>query len=464
LLNKFFAIYISYMTNDNSDVIRQRTTACQQVIEDCLAGKFVASEVPDKLKDIGISSSEAEDYVEQLEQRMEERRSFENEPEDEQAGEGIRDFRSRENTPEGLDDEERAVFRQRRDELYEEARRRKEALDRRQAVDAAAWALLRAKLSSIQVPSVPATRGSTQAQLAALLGLGSPPPSGVLSSTLLAGAPHLAKLSSSSADPHVERTFKLRQLYATEKAIDAIVDLMQQQVLDEPIPRTLWRDIIQDRFVNFEKLHASMELGYDHQDELKDFHGGFAIVKKDQIQAKRAVRSEAEWIRVFGAWEAGVVLLYPHRASELLKYRKIVMDLFRAIPSQPGIAIRFDMDVRDRYAKHPFRMDDRSHLDIPLFSQMLFSSSSGPSNKRPSVTSSSMSSSKRATVPCLNWNKGFCQDSDLCPNRRLHGKCSECGGNHRAKDNSECQVALQARSRERATDDGRAGPSSRRRA
>jgi hypothetical protein len=450
------------MTNDTSDVIRQRTTACQQVIEDCLAGKFVASEVPDKLKDIGISPSEAEDYVEQLEQRMAERHSPDKEPENGQAREGISDFRSREDTPEGLDDEEETAFRQRRNELHEEAQRRKEALDRRQAVDATAWALLRAKLSSVQVPLAPASRGSAQAQLAALLGLGSPSPSGVLSPSLLAGAPHLAKLSSLSADPHVEQTFKLRQLYSTEKAVDAIIDLMQQQVLDEPIPRTLWRDIIQDRFVNFEKLHASMELGYDHQDELKDFHGGFAIVKKDQMQAKRAVRSEAEWIRVFGAWEAGVVLLYPHRASELLKYRKIVMDLFRAIPSQPAIAFRFDVDVRDRYAKHPFRMDDRSHLDLPLFSQMLFGSAA-PSNKRTSVASSSMSSSKRATVPCLNWNKGFCQDSDLCPNRRLHGKCSECGGNHRAKDNSECQVALQAHSRERAADDSRAGSSSRRR-
>jgi len=107
---------------------------------------------------------------------------------------------------------------------------------------------------------------------------------------------------------HLDETWKLRQLFTAEK-VDAIVDLMQQQQLDEPIPRSIWRDIIQDRFVNFEKLYASMDLGYDHQDELKDFLGGYAIVKKDQASAKRSVQTEAEWIRVFGAWMAGVTLL-----------------------------------------------------------------------------------------------------------------------------------------------------------
>jgi hypothetical protein len=39
-----------------------------------------------------------------------------------------------------------------------------------------------------------------------------------------------------------------------------------------------------------------MDLGYDHQDELKDSHGGYAIVKKDQVSAKRPVQTKAEWM------------------------------------------------------------------------------------------------------------------------------------------------------------------------
>ena len=81
---------------------------------------------------------------------------------------------------------------------------------------------------------------------------------------------------------------------------------------------------------------------------------------------------EADWIRVFSTWVVGVVLLYPHRDSELQNHGKVVMELFHAIPSQPDIAICFDMDVRDHYARQPFRMDDRTQLNIPLFSQMLF--------------------------------------------------------------------------------------------
>jgi hypothetical protein len=108
---------------------------------------------------------------------------------------------------------------------------------------------------------------------------------------------------------------------------------MQQQKLDEPIPRLIWREIVQDRFVNFEKLYASMDLGYDHQDKLKDFPSGYAIVKKDQASAKRLIQTEAEWIRVFGAWMEGVGLLYPHRVTELQEYCKVVMELFRAVPN-----------------------------------------------------------------------------------------------------------------------------------
>ena len=82
-----------------------------------------------------------------------------------------------------------------------------------------------------------------------------------------------------------------------------------------------------------------MDLGYDHQDELKDFPGGYVIVKKDQASAKRQIQTEAEWIRVFRAWMAGVTLLYPHCVSELQEYWKFVMELFHAVLSRPSIAI-----------------------------------------------------------------------------------------------------------------------------
>ena len=157
------------------------------------------------------------------------------------------------------------------------------------------------------------------------------------------------------------------------------------------------------------------------------------------------ILAEAKWIQVFVAWMEGVCLLYPHRDLALKEYQKVVMELFWAVPNRPSIAIQFDHDIWDRYAKRPFCMDDRSLLNAPLFSQMVFGMSIPSGSKRPSGLSSGFSPTKCASVPCINWNKGFCQDSELCLNHRLHGKCCECGSGHRAKDNPECQAALQTR-------------------
>jgi hypothetical protein len=228
--------------------------------------------------------------------------------------------------PEGLSDNDQEEFHRQRHELYEEASQQKDREVQQQANEAAAWAVLTTKLASLRAPSF---SNNLIEQLSAILNQSSQTTStGSLSNTLLLQAPHLAKLAVSSGDPHLNETRKLRQLFTTEKAVDVIVDVMQQQQLDEPIPCSIWRDIIQDWFVNFEKLYASMDLGYDHQDKLKDFLGGYAIVKKDQASTKRPIQTEAEWIRVFGAWTGGVNLVYPHRVSELQEYWKVVMELF----------------------------------------------------------------------------------------------------------------------------------------
>jgi hypothetical protein len=227
---------------------------------------------------------------------------------------------------------------------------------------------------------------------------------------------------------------------------------MQQQQLDVPIPRGLWKDIIQDRFVNFEKLFASMDVGYDHSEVPKDFHAGFVLVKKDQLVAKKALKSDGDWMRVFGAWETAVGLIYTHRVHELQRYKKQVMDVFQSDPDNPLAGIRFDAEVRERYAKNPFHMDDRNHTNTYMFSHMLKSSS-----KRSTPIKSSQSNPKRPSTVCDNWNLGKCPDP--CKWQRKHGLCSECGGKHQAQDNEECRTLVQARARARASN--RAGTSSR---
>ena len=158
---------------------------------------------------------------------------------------------------------------------------------------------------------------------------------------------------------------------------------MLVQPLSDPIPRSIWKLIAQDHFVDFEKLFASMERGYDHNDEPREFAGGFSLIKKDASSAKRALQSESDWIRVFDAWKTGVILVYKHRASELEFYKRFVLDLFRGAPFDPKVAISFDLEARDRYAKSPFRMDDRNELNIPLFTQIFRGPSANPSSLEP---------------------------------------------------------------------------------
>lgn len=79
--------------------------------------------------------------------------------------------------------------------------------------------------------------------------------------------------------------WELRQEYSKEKVIDSLVSLMQVKKLKDPISRSIWRLIILDHYIDFEKLYATLDKGYDHNDEPRDFAGGFSIVRKDYATA-----------------------------------------------------------------------------------------------------------------------------------------------------------------------------------
>ncbi|KAG6815103.1 hypothetical protein H0H87_005110, partial [Tephrocybe sp. NHM501043] len=117
----------------------------------------------------------------------------------------------------------------------------------------------------------------------------------------------------------------------------------QLERLVDPISRSVWKKIILDRYVDFEHLYATFEKGYDHNDETKDFNEEFAIVKKDSFTKKRSVTSESDWLRLFDAWKAAVLVFYRHRDDELSVYREYVVKIFRSSPS-PSSAILFDRE------------------------------------------------------------------------------------------------------------------------
>lgn len=442
-----------------AEEIRIRAEAFGNLVTDVVEGRLSPSDFLIKIREQGASSVEAEDYCKQLEQRLEQRRREKDDQGLRVDQDPVRDLR--ETTPEGLTDDDAAEFRSRREALLQTVHAQREST-RRNAVDTAAWAILQAKVAQLQAARHHEPRGSgfSAEDLAQFLGVDSTPSSS-LPAAVLSIAPHLAELSATkTADSHLEETWNLRQVLSSDKTLDTLINLLQVQQLPDPIPRSIWRAIAQDQFVDFEKLFASMDRGYDHNDEPREFGGGYALVKKDQASARRLLKTESDWARVYTSWSAGVALIYRHRTSELQAYRESVQELFRAVPNDASVAIGFDVEVRDRYAKSPFRLDDRSRLNIPLLARMFRVPTSSSLGKRSSMSSSPSfsTSSKRASVPCLNWNAGRCEDP--CQNRRKHGSCSECGGRHRAKDEAVCFTLLQSRRKTGVTGSGAEGGSS----
>ncbi|KAF8797907.1 hypothetical protein BYT27DRAFT_7041215, partial [Phlegmacium glaucopus] len=319
--------------------------------------------------------------------------------------------------------------------------------DRDRAVEEAAWASLRAKLDSSSAPHV-APSDLSPNTLDKMLELFSQEvsPLSSLSKSVLAVAPHLADDEDSVfEDPHLNDTQKCKIAYTNQKPFENLIIKAQGRKIREPIANSIWRLVILDKYVDFEKFYVTLDPGYNPNDEAKDLNDKFTLLKKNSISSRRAIVSEAEWMRLYDAWVEAVLLFYPHRKAELASYREIIINMFRAT-SSPLPAIKYDRDSRERYVRQPYRSKDT--LPFPLLSQLLSSphvalaSSSSSSKKRTMVTSEGPR--KRSDTICQNWNLGSCE-GDTCRFGRRHNECSECSGPHRAKDRSECLSALNRR-------------------
>lgn len=446
------------MTNQQHEAQTLAATA-EKIVSECLEGQITVLELPQKLRDLGLTPEAAGDYVEQVESRVRELSAT--------GGRGGGERPQREPTPPrqasptiATSESQLAEFRKQREE--DERKNREERDGRYQkALEEAAWARIISKAKDIATsrPSDTEQSSGLSVALAELLGTGDSTPGkskGEISTTLLGIAPHLGALTSGTGDAHVNKTVELRSAFATEssESIDRIITALQLSERDgDPIARPQWKDILQDKLLDFEKLHAAMESGYSHGEDAKDIVAdGWALVRKEQFNKRRPIVTESNWDRVFNTWAEATTMVYVHRKDELKAYKRIVKEMFQAFPSKPAIAIRFDADVRDRYSKRPFRLDDRSHLQISTLSHLVQASSAAstlPLAKRISPSTSGRATKRQAT-DCVNWNKYQCS-TDPCPWDRIHGKCCECGGNHRAWDVAECKAAVEARGREEAT-------------
>ncbi|KAJ3770703.1 hypothetical protein FB446DRAFT_646535 [Lentinula raphanica] len=441
------------MTGDGN--VANVSSRCQKVVDDANAGRLSRDEAVQKLRAEGVTGAILESYLVQL-QRI---------PSNQGSGssESTQDDRGR--TPEGLDDTQREEFRRKRSKILGEGgstggggegtgqQSREGGVEGLDTLSGMADSGT-GKDASTGDANVLAQQLEVFQRLVSV-GTGS------VSSSTLDSLPHLRDKATTTGDPHIDETLRTKHVYLKEQNFDALVDLLQGRPLLEPLPRSVWKLILKDEYVSFEKLLAGIDPGYDHRDEGKDFGGGYALVKVDHLSARKPVRTESEWNRAFQAWKIGVIQAYPHRKDELNAYESIITNLFRNFAHDPSIPIRADHEVRERYHKGPFHLDDSNRTQAAVMA-LVHRTSLGSNLKRPldSSSSSGRANKKPSGAICLNWNGARCDDP--CVNGRRHGVCSICGGKHRAFDSSDCKTEyLARRARKVGSGEASAGSSAR---
>ncbi len=426
----------------SADATRNKARGLQDLVDEMVHGDLSDEDVTSRCQELGVSLVELKDVVDKAEHRR--RVRFEK-------------SRDRDNAPGDPDDESTSPDRSPKPRESEDHRgsashrSQPPADDSVVANEEVARRLLSAKIRALRQLSQP-TSSQDLVDLLDLLTHDDDAQSFSIPSFVLAGAPHLANASLPAMDTLLQESVKLRQLFSTDKIINSVVSTLRLRPMRDPLPSSVWKLIVRDEYVDFEKLHAGLDPSYDQNDDIKRLQGDYSIIKTDSISSKKKIVSETEWSRVFRAWSSGVTAVYPHRSKELEEYEVIISEIFHSWPSRPTVAIQTDSTVRKNYAKSPFRLDDRQRIQVPILSQ--FSAVIEPSSTpKRSSTMASGSPTKRQTVPCENWSLGKC--TDPCMYRRKHDICCKCQGNHRARDMPECLAHLQARRNSRVRSRGR---------
>lgn len=55
-----------------------------------------------------------------------------------------------------------------------------------------------------------------------------------------------------------------------------------------------------DKYISFEKLLGELEYGFEREDNAKELYGEIVLIKREGTSRKKAVRTEADWLRVMG--------------------------------------------------------------------------------------------------------------------------------------------------------------------
>ena len=237
--------------------LEDRVTACEKLVNEAVENNWPASELADALKRFKLKAIEAVDYIEELGQRLEIRRA-----------------------------KARVSGSPPHDPLAESSSHVEDQEQRDKAVEEAAWAALRSKLGNSAPATSQESSSNTLERVLELLGKESSP-STTLSKSVIAVAPHLAEDEDSVFnDPYLGETQKCKIAYASQKPFENLIIKAQGRKVQEPVANSIWKLIILDKYVDFEKLYATLDPEYNPNDEAKDLNEKFTLLEKNSINSK----------------------------------------------------------------------------------------------------------------------------------------------------------------------------------
>ncbi len=97
----------------------------------------------------------------------------------------------------------------------------------------------------------------------------------------------------------------------------ALEDL-KNQISKPPFPLSLWEAVLNNGYVNFNKLYA-IQGGQAADEETIHKSGKFKFVF-NQIEAKGTIYDQGGWVSTFDSYADTVLFVYPHHETKLQAY------------------------------------------------------------------------------------------------------------------------------------------------
>jgi hypothetical protein len=228
--------------------------------------------------------------------------------------------------------------------------------------------------------------------------------------------------------PSLERTQRMVQNYTADLK-HTLWSLQSSRCLP-PFPNAEWKHVLSGTAVNLDAFFSGL-FSTLADDRTTTTIGGFDLSVGGEKPSK-LVQTHGDWTIAWNSTSAAILCAFPHRAFEIQRYSKYILQFFGAFPHSHSKVINLDKAIR-RYT------GEVKHIelsDVGLFRHLeaRYLQDDGAGNRNGTrKEKESAKTSRRSSETCRQWNSGTCnRRASECRYRHL---CSNCRANH---PSSEC--------------------------